>query len=112
MLDVLYNKFVQRQNEVLHLISEYENRYNLEWNDIGVFGSFARREANATSDIDIVIIAEKPDRYISGNLREEADMLKADIVFMRKEDLLNSDSLFCRNIRRDIKFVKGGFPIE
>lgn len=34
---------------------------------------------------NICIIAEKPSSYISGALQEDVDVLKADIVFVTKE---------------------------
>ena len=112
MLDILKQQFITREQKVLQLISEYESKYNMTWPIIGIFGSYARGEAKGTSDIDICIIANKPDAYISGPLREDADMLGADIVFLTKEQLLSGESLLIRNIRRDIKFIRGGEIFE
>lgn len=108
MLDVLKAQFKVREDKVLRLIEKYNQQYHLGWNDIGIFGSYAREEANATSDIDFCIVADKPDAEISGSLREEADALVADIIFATKEQLLYGECLLYHNIRKDMKFVKGG----
>ena len=112
MLPILKEQFEIRKNKVLDLIESYAKEYAQDWKDIGIFGSYARGEANGLSDIDICIIAEKPSPYISGALREDADVLKADIVFVQKDQFLHSSCTLCQDLRRDIKFVKGGDFIE
>lgn len=108
MLDILRKQFLEKQDRVMKLIDSYADKYNLDWPDVCVFGSFARDEATGRSDLDIAIIAEKPDSIISGNLREEADILGADIVFITKENFLNGTGLLSRTMRRDSRFIRGG----
>lgn len=108
MLDILRKQFMEKQDRVMKLIDSYADKYNLDWPDVCVFGSFARDEATGRSDLDIAIIAEKPDSIISGNLREEADILGADIVFITKENFLNGTGLLSRTMRRDSRFIRGG----
>lgn len=108
MLDILRKQFLEKQDKVMALIDSYAEKYNLDWPDVCVFGSFARDEATGSSDLDIAIIAEKPDPAISGSLRCDADDLNTDIVFITKESFLNGNSLLSRTMRRDAKFIKGG----
>lgn len=107
MLPILKEQFEIRKNKVLDLIESYAKEYAQDWKDIGVLGSYAWGEANGLSDIDICIIAEKSSPYISGALREDADVLKADIVLVSKDQFLHSSCTLCQDLRRDIKFVKG-----
>lgn len=108
----LKEQFEIRKNKVLDLIESYAKEYAQDWKDIGIFASYARGEANGLSDIDICIIAEKSSSYISGALQEDANVLKADIVFVTKEQFLHSSCTLCQDLRRDIKFVKGCDFIE
>lgn len=108
MLDILRKQFLEKQDKVMAIIDSYAEKYNLDWPDVCVFGSFVRDEATGSSDLDIAIIAEKPDPAISGSLRYDADDLNTDIVFITKESFLNGNSLLSITMRRDAKFIKGG----
>lgn len=58
-------------------------KQNFDFVEIGIFGSYARNEYNALSDVDIcVIVKEMPTRYIIGWLRDDAGELGADICFI------------------------------
>lgn len=70
----------------------------LEFTELGIFGSYARGDYKATSDIDFyAIVTEHPDRVLSGNLRQDLVDMGADLVYIRKD----SDSLLSKEIRRD-----------
>lgn len=70
----------------------------LEFTELGIFGSYARGDYKATSDIDFyAIVTEHPDRVLSGNLRQDLEDMGADLVYIRKD----SDSLLSKEIRRD-----------
>jgi predicted nucleotidyltransferase len=58
---------------------------------IGIFGSFARNEANEQSDIDFLVVI---DNYVS-NYRETKSELREYLAkqFDRKVDLANPESL-------------------
>ena len=63
-----------------------------------IFGSYARGDYKATSDIDFyAVVTERPDRVLSGNLRQDLEDMGADLVYIRKD----SDSLLSKEIRRD-----------
>lgn len=78
----------------------------IEWLEIGIFGSFAREDYKATSDIDFCVkVEEIPNYKVSGRLREELELLGADLVWVTPKSFKESDSLFMRNLRRDYRAV-------
>lgn len=79
MTEILKKSFEDRLQKAVQLISSA----NFQYLKIGIFGSYARGTATGSSDIDIAIIVnERPDRHISGPLREECEILGVDVVFM------------------------------
>ena len=98
--DSILNAFKDRENKVLELIKSY----NITFTEIGVFGSYARNDFKASSDIDFCIITEsRPDRRTSGSLREDAELLGADIVYVTPLYFATDDSQFAKNLRRDYR---------
>ena len=94
----LENKFKRRLKQALQLIDSY----NIEYQKIGVFGSYARNEYNSRSDIDLCLIVDfKPSRKISGSLREECELIGVDIVFVTQEYFESNTSRFAEKLRRD-----------
>lgn len=54
----------------------------------GVFGSVARGEHNANSDLDVFVDIEDPDYFILCDIQEDLQSLcncKVDLVRMRKD---------------------------
>lgn len=95
-------KFLSIQNEMVNRILQQ----NFDFTEIGVFGSYARNEYNALSDVDIcVIVKEMPTRYVTGWLRDDAEELGADICFITEERFKLSDTPLINNIRRDYRRV-------
>lgn len=99
----LEKKFKERETKVIELI----HSYGIQYKALGIFGSYARGDYTGASDIDFFLVCDKPSTLVSGNLREEADMLKADIVFITEETLRNGESLLAQNIRKDMKLLEG-----
>lgn len=98
-------KFLRIQNEMIERILAQE----FDFVEIGVFGSYARGEYTALSDIDIcVIVKEMPSRYITGWLRDDAEELGADICFITEEQFENSETVFMSNLRRDYRRIYDG----
>ena len=96
------HNFNARLNKVISLIKDY----NIDYEEVGVFGSYARGDYKGISDIDFCIITFKtPDRRTSGSLRDDADSLGADIVYVTREYFNNDSSRFAINLRRDYKRV-------
>lgn len=98
----LERHFKDRKNKVIDLIKSY----NLNFEEIGIFGSYARGEYKSNSDIDFCIITDnRPDRITSGSLREEAELLGADIIYVTRESFEHGDSNFSKQLRRDYRRV-------
>lgn len=95
--------FAGRLKQVLHLIEHS----GIEYEEIGIFGSYARGDCKTTSDIDfLVIVPERPDRCLSGELREQANELKADIVYMTRDYFNHDNHQFTKSVRRDYQCLK------
>lgn len=98
MTEILKQAFDKRLQEALTLIKAFDIKYE----KIGVFGSYARGTFKGTSDIDIcLIVKEKPDRRISGELRELCELKGIDIVFVTPDYFENSQDRFAIKLRSD-----------
>lgn len=98
------NKIVK--NEILSFIAahkeELRNLYGV--GRIGLFGSYARGEADDESDIDIVVELEKPDLFYLIGIKqffEESLGQRVDVVRVRER---MNESLRLR-IQRDAVYV-------
>lgn len=91
---------------VLSLLKVYYlyNKTSLGIERIGLFGSFARNEADAGSDIDILISLETPDLYKYYTISQQLET-----VFGRKIDLVSAKSHFqegfLESIEKDLVYV-------
>ena len=91
---------------VLSLLKVYYlyNKASLGIERIGLFGSFARNEADAGSDIDILISLETPDLYKYYTISQQLET-----VFVRKIDLVSAKSHFqegfLESIEKDLIYV-------
>ena len=98
MTAILQKAFDSRLQEALELIESY----NIEYCELGVFGSYARGTFKGTSDIDIcMIVNERPPRYISGELRELLETKGVDLVFVTPEYFRTSRDRFAVELRKD-----------
>ena len=90
--------FKDRELKALQMILDS----GIEFIELGIFGSYARNEYTAISDIDILaIVNEHPPRHVSGNLREDLDTIGVDLIYATQNYFDNSDSLFARKVRED-----------
>ena len=72
---VVENDFKDRLNKCVDIIKNSSIKYQ----SFGIFGSYARNDYKASSDIDFcIIVPEKPERWMMGALREELEMLHAN----------------------------------
>lgn len=102
VIEKVAKAFAEREAKVLDLIQ----KSGISYEEVGIFGSYARDNYTGRSDIDFCIITDhRPDRRTSGVLREEADMLGADIIYVTRESFEKGDSFFSRNLRRDYRRV-------
>lgn len=59
-------------------------RFTVKFTELGIFGSYARGDYKATSDIDFyTVVEERPDRVLSGNLRQDIEDTGTDLVYIR-----------------------------
>lgn len=95
--------FQKRLDTVLELIETASITYD----EIGIFGSYARDEYKATSDIDICIVTDnKPHMRISGELREQAEELRVDIIFVSHDFINNSQEPMALQLRKDYRRIR------
>lgn len=100
--DAVKNHFSDRLEQAIDLIKQS----GIQYIEFGIFGSYARQEYKATSDIDIcIIVNDHPDNTVSGLLRTDAEEIKVDIVYVTPSTFKNSDSLFIKNLRRDYRRI-------
>jgi len=94
------------RESVLSMLKVYfdnnKEKYGIE--AMGLFGSFARNEQKADSDIDIFIRLKKPDLFLYAAISQQLEA-----VFSRKIDLISAKSQlpesFRINIEKDIIYV-------
>jgi predicted nucleotidyltransferase len=75
---------------------------------LGIFGSYARNEARADSDVDVLVSFEPKQRTFE-NLYEVGETLEE--VFQRKVDLVTEDSLSPHigpHILREVQYINLG----
>ena len=100
---VVENDFKDRLNKCVDIIKNSSIKYQ----SFGIFGSYARNDYKASSDIDFcIIVPEKPERWMMGSLREELEMLHADVVFVTPQYFEHDNSKFTQQLRRDYKELK------
>ena len=89
-----------RKDAILSLLKVYYlcNKEALGIEALGLFGSFARDEGGADSDIDIVISLEKPDLF-----RYAAIVKQLETVFGRRIDLVSLKSILPESFKRTIE---------
>ena len=69
---------------------------------IVLFGSYARGEETLTSDMDILVITEKPmERVLRGELCSKLEEERIDLVFYTLEQFKGSDCLFVNQIKQE-----------
>ncbi|MDF2614090.1 MAG: polymerase beta, Nucleotidyltransferase [Clostridia bacterium] len=70
--------------------------------EIGFYGSYARYESKATSDIDVyVLYTSMPNHVQKGELYEEAEEMGIDLLLCEYEAFYNTQSIFYENVLRD-----------
>ena len=103
---LVVKSFTEREQRALKLILNS----GIPFIELGIFGSYARNEYKATSDIDMLaIVEEHPPRRISGELREELDSIGVQLTYSTMEYFTSSNSNFAKHVREDyIRRLKYG----
>ena len=74
--------------------------------EIGIYGSYARGDYKASSDIDMyVLYNELPPKIQKGDLYEEAAEMGIDLLICDYRNFYETDSVFCKNVLRDQKIL-------
>ena len=78
-----------KREQIISLLKEFkkENTDKYGIMSLGIFGSYARGEANSDSDLDIVVEISKIDMFLLVHMKDELEKLfntKIDIVRYRK----------------------------
>lgn len=98
MTKILQEIFDRRLQEAVTLIKSF----NINYEALVIFGSYARNEFKGSSDIDLcMIIKERPSRRVSGELRELLEIKGVDLVFVTPEYFQDSNDRFAVNLRND-----------
>jgi predicted nucleotidyltransferase len=88
-------------NYLMQHKQEFQKKYAIE--KIGLFGSYARDEANDKSDIDI-FVKMKPDMFKLIELKQQIENdLKKRVDIIREHK--NIKPLLLKMIQKDIKYV-------
>jgi len=119
-LGELPNNYKKSIIEAIDIITGCGQEYNIEINDLILFGSCARLDIHVGSDIDIAIVSREPivNRVFRGHIVGDAEFLSTkipcDIAFMTEDIMRSKDKNRLRdNIRREgIYLMKGGLPTD
>lgn len=100
--DCVRSDFTKREKQVTRLIQNSGIRYTM----VGLFGSYARNNYKTTSDLDFCIVCdERPSHTIAGILRDEAELLGADVTIVTTQYFNEDTSEFAKQLRRDFRRV-------
>ena len=94
------------REQILSMLKVYYlcNKAELGIERIGLFGSYAREEAEPDSDIDIIVTLSKPDLFLYSTITRQLEK-----VFGKHVDLISSKSRlpesFRHHIEREVIYV-------
>ena len=98
----LKQSFDKRYAQAIELVSAS----GIPFSKVGIFGSYARGDFKADSDIDFCIVCEElPSRRDAAYLRCLLDDIGVDCTIMTRSRFECEDSRFMRNLRKDLKEV-------
>lgn len=94
------------RDEILAVLREFKRMNAEKYNilEIGVFGSFARDEAEKGSDVDIVFKTDKPNLYRRVRMKQALEVLlgrQVDLVRWRE----GMNPRLKRRIAREARYV-------
>ncbi|WP_099290756.1 MULTISPECIES: nucleotidyltransferase family protein [unclassified Butyricimonas] len=92
--------------EIIDILRDFKTNFAEKYGIkmLGIFGSFARKQQKATSDLDVVVVLQESDFFTLVQIQEELEKLtryKVDVVNFR-DSLRDS---FKVNIMKDAIFV-------
>jgi predicted nucleotidyltransferase len=97
------------QNVLDELKSELQIIYRKQLKGVYLFGSYARGEADRESDLDILVVLDRFDRYAhevnrTGTLAANLSLkyeVTVSLVFLREQEWLKGDTPFLSNVREE-----------
>lgn len=95
------------RNEIQLILAEHKTELQKQFGvvNIGLFGSYARNEENAESDIDIAVEMQKSDLFVLSSLKNYLQEIlgkNVDIIRIRK-----SMNLLLKNrIQKDVLYIR------
>lgn len=100
------NKVKEYLDNKLNDAIEIIKAHNLEYEKVGIFGSYARGDYNGSSDIDIVMIfKELPPRYKTADLRWDLEPIDVDYTVLLESTFNNPKTVFQKEVVRDFKEI-------
>ena len=85
-------------NDIKQFKKEFANKFGIL--SIGIFGSVARNEHQAESDLDVFVELQEPDFFIMSDIKEKLEQIcncKIDLLRLRK----NLRPLLLKRIEQD-----------
>lgn len=95
-----------QREEILKGLRAYklENTEKYGIRSLGIFGSFARKEQNKKSDIDIIVDIKEPDIFILSDIKQDIeDIFHCSVDVVRMHQRLNP--LFKKRIDKEAIYV-------
>ncbi len=95
-----------KRDDIFSILRKFKQNAAAEYNikKIGIFGSFARDEANEDSDVDIVFETDSPNLFQTARMKVELERLLSrhvDVVRFRE----NMNPRLKSRIAREAKYV-------
>lgn len=83
------------------------NSRDIVYVEYGVFGSVARGDYTAVSDVDIVMLVESmPSRYDLAELRCDLEEIGCDFVILYKRNFDVPETVFQKEVKRDYRRLR------
>ena len=99
---VEYLPFDNSVKQQLHVLIQLILDCKIDCSRIVLFGSYARVEQTAHSDLDILVLTSNEiPREVRGSLCSKFDELNADLIFYQEDIFKNSDKLLVKLIKRE-----------
>ena len=95
-----------RKQEALDILKRYKEQHDAEFGIIalGLFGSVVRDEANAKSDVDVVIKTSKPSLYALVHIKAALeDLFHTHVDIIRYREKMNP--YLKKNIEQEAVYV-------
>ena len=80
------------REDILKLLRDYKERYADQYGilELGIFGSVARNEDTADSDVDVCIRTKTPDAFMLVHIREDLEVIvQRHVDIVRVRDTMN-----------------------